>query len=414
VPFASLHAYSLKSRYGKVSLESSEGTKMLRQCVRPMLVLCILLCASHVHGVVIDQASVQNLNMPTYTGDDQDYNYLKNYILDLMANNYGLPPSDFTSATVEGTTHLRNLVHYLNNTYQPRKRPSSTCTKSIGCMFKERAGANCGFISTTLYDIYRALGYEVKRYDVIDGTLNGPLKYRDSHVFNEVYIPALGKYILQDATYNVSVTDCHGGILSWQDIRNSLLLMDQDVCLDDSGGMHTNLNPQGHPSKRQEINLFDDYYLGTLYSARRYDGTREMSGSILGVSNKTNNASQYFSSSAEVRSLASACSCNASVFSDDAQLLSCVTCLNATKFAYGFITSSLDGRDKGFLIQYTNASGTLAILDPLISNFQCECSYDYFAYWNLGSKGFVRSTDKRYMKTLRIALPGKSQVVSLE
>lgn len=138
------------------------------------------------------------------------YNDLKNYIITHSVENYKVKASFFDKATIENTDLLREMVHHSNYKNKAEgRRPKKERRAELGYMFKgQGVGENCGFMSTTLFDMYRALGFKVKRYDVIDGSLKGFLKYRDSHVFVEVYIPRLKKYIIQDPTINNSVLSC--------------------------------------------------------------------------------------------------------------------------------------------------------------------------------------------------------------
>ena len=54
-----------------------------------------------------------------------------------------------------------------------------------------------------LLGIYRGLGYSAVLCDWVDME---PSYYTDSHTLVEVYIPELGKYIIQDSAYNMMVT----------------------------------------------------------------------------------------------------------------------------------------------------------------------------------------------------------------
>jgi hypothetical protein len=59
----------------------------------------------------------------------------------------------------------------------------------------------CGAAATLLFAAYKAFGFSTRLFDVVDGA---DFNYAGSHVTTDVYLPSLGRYVLQDATYNVS------------------------------------------------------------------------------------------------------------------------------------------------------------------------------------------------------------------
>ena len=80
--------------------------------------------------------------------------------------------------------------------------PGSRYTDSLYDRIKSgRTSGYCAAASFMLYGVYRAFGYPARRFDV----LNGPaFSYTDSHSTTDVYVIEAGKFVLQDATYNVS------------------------------------------------------------------------------------------------------------------------------------------------------------------------------------------------------------------
>lgn len=81
-------------------------------------------------------------------------------------------------------------------------KPGSQYTDSLYDRIKNgRTSGYCGAASFMLYGVYRAFGYPARRFDV----LNGPeFSYTDSHSTTDVYVTDAGKFVLQDATYNIS------------------------------------------------------------------------------------------------------------------------------------------------------------------------------------------------------------------
>lgn len=60
----------------------------------------------------------------------------------------------------------------------------------------------CAGLAQILFGIYQGLDYSAILCDWVDMS---PSHYTDSHMLVEVYIPELGKYIIQDPSYNMMV-----------------------------------------------------------------------------------------------------------------------------------------------------------------------------------------------------------------
>jgi hypothetical protein len=331
---------------------------------------------------------IRTLQVSVYSGVDKDYIYLKEYVLDFIKKNFDINLKSLNRATIENIDFLRNVVHHMNWEYKLRKRAKDDTT---GYLFKEQAGGDCGFISTTLFDIYKALGFKVRRYDLVDGALYGHAKYRDSHVLTEVYIPELNKYIVQDGTYNIACT-LNGNRLSLSEIKESILLNGLSVDLINKS-IHMSINPNGVLSERQKISILDDYYLGSIINFRSYNG------------NDTTEASMWFSiqkgrsdkqtSLSTLKDLISHYNFY-KLINNRSELYQALSNINDSAFVHAFVTKSLDGTEKSILLQFTNTDGRVFCYDPINDLFFSK-SYDNLLYWEFNSIGYV---DDKYTKYL--------------
>src|SRR5205807_1311464 len=78
----------------------------------------------------------------------------------------------------------------------------------------------CGTSALTLWAVYRAFGYEVRKTDVVGGSINGQDFYYDaSHVLTDVFMRDYHRYVMQDSSYNISGVVTMGGAI----IPNSVL-----------------------------------------------------------------------------------------------------------------------------------------------------------------------------------------------
>ena len=142
-----------------------------------------------------------------------------------------LPDLDrFNSATFDSTSVLRaainslftddrkrlpldplsvksGILNYVYPAYGGDAQPSN----SLYLRLQEPASAPdvvtgyCGTAALTLWAVYRAFGYEVRKHDWVGGNINGQDFYYDtSHVLTEVFIRDFQKYVMQDPTYNIS------------------------------------------------------------------------------------------------------------------------------------------------------------------------------------------------------------------
>lgn len=182
--------------------------------------------------------------------------------------------------SLEGADTIRKIIYDINRRNKSVKRPSIECKRNAvkGCMFTEKVGDNCGFISSTMQGVYEAVGYRVRTYNTIDGPYDGSLKYRDSHVFNEVYIPVLKSWVIQDATFDISVKDCNSSErLSFEEINTKYFTGDR-ACF-----TGRDVSPLVLAS------IVDDYYTGLPYSIITDDNSTSGRPSSLRALSKVEN-----------------------------------------------------------------------------------------------------------------------------
>jgi len=329
--------------------------------------------------------------------DKVSYNELKKTIVKYYSENTSIKPSFFNNATIENTDLLREFVHYSNYKNKSEGRiPQKNRAKEVGYMFKEDGvGDNCGFMATTLYDIYRAFGYKVKRYDVIDGSLSGFSKYRDSHVFVEVYIPSLEKYIMQDPTANNSLYSCEKKErLSLKEIRENIILYNLTPCFLDNK-ISVNLSPNEALSIIQKNSFLDDYYTGAILSYKKFNGLEETQINLHDLKITAVEDKRVVNLNG-LKKLCDSCGLKNEDNQENFKYQTFLKCLNTQIFAQGIVTSSFDKKQKGFLIQYTRDNGQNALYDPF-NNFNYNKSYFNYTYWDLKSRGYLHKRDERYM-----------------
>lgn len=331
-----------------------------------------------------------------YKNEEWNESSLSEYIVTYFSEAYQIQSSFFKKATVENTDLLREIVHNTNFKNKGEgRRPKKERHNELGYMFKDKGvGENCGFMSTTLFDVYKSFGFKVKRYDVIDGSLKGFLKYRDSHVFVEVYIPSLGKYIVQDPTINNSVYSCtNQERMSFEEIRKSLYSNTLPCFLENKVSRY--MIPNEKLSLRQKIGVLEDYYTGTILSLRKFEGVEEVQIKLHDLAIVANEKERV-SDLNFFKKLCTTCELDKNTFTENKAIQNFMKCLNTKVLAQGIRTASFDREENGFLIQYTNEKGKNVLYDP-INKFYIGKSYFSYAYWDLNNRGYLLARDFKYM-----------------
>ncbi|GBF18515.1 MULTISPECIES: hypothetical protein [Arenibacter] len=296
---------------------------------------------------------------------------------------------------------MREIVHHTNYKNKGEgRRPKKERYNELGYMFKTQGvGENCGFMSTTLFDVYRAMGFKAKRYDVIDGSWKGFLKYRDSHVFVEVYIPSLKKYIVQDPTINNSVFSCKNQErLSFEEIRKNLYMGNLQPCfLENKVSVY--MTPNRKLSLRQKIGVLEDYYTGSILSLRKFDGVEEVIIKLhnLGI---IANEEKRVSDLKVLKALCTTCKFDVDILKDNSEIQNFMKCLNSKVLAQGILITSFNRSEQGFLIQYTNDRELNVLYDPSHDLYVGK-SYFTYAYWDLNNRGYFLERDAKYMVPLK-------------
>lgn len=131
---------------------------------------------------------------------------LAKYALKELEKKQGLYSKDyFAIPTVENTSLLRDYVHHkLTKEHESLEKVNRKAGKLrvLRWLEDQKYRVQCGGLARILSGIYRGLGYSAVLCDWVDME---PSYYTDSHTLVEVYIPELGKYIIQDSAYNMVV-----------------------------------------------------------------------------------------------------------------------------------------------------------------------------------------------------------------
>ena len=105
----------------------------------------------------------------------------------------------------------------------------------------------CGASALTLWAVYRAFGYEVRKTDWVGGSINGQDFYYDaSHVLTDVFMHNYQKYVMQDSTYNISgVVTIDNAIIPNSVLDLALVFSDAQYSpsVFSDGGYNYNVNP---------------------------------------------------------------------------------------------------------------------------------------------------------------------------
>lgn len=323
-----------------------------------------------------------------YTGAADDLDYLKGYVEQAI----GSPPGFFDVATVENTARLRDFVHQSNFRFYANGRPSSECLHDVGCMFRKQVGQSCGFMTISLLAIFEAFGFEARGYNTIDGTLSGPLKYRDSHVLPEVWIPDLHKYVVQDPTFNLSFEQCSSHQpLSFDEIQAAIL--DGEKICTNAGTLHPEASDRPLTPKAL-AGMFDDYYGATRLATIKYDGPEWSRVTWAEIDKKP--ARPAPSPDAYTDAVAE-CSGEPG-------------CVDAIYGTHVIWTSNIAGDATSALYQYSTADGQMRAYDPATKQ-----------HWPFGLSGiqyrYVFSSwsepgeYRRFIKPLKVRLSGGREII---
>gem|GEM_PF-6735437 len=105
----------------------------------------------------------------------------------------------------------------------------------------------CGASALTLWAVYRAFGYEVRKTDWVGGSINSQdFHYDMSHVLTDVFMRDYQKYVMQDSTYNISgVITMSNTIIPNSVLELALVFSDPQYSpsVFSDGGYNYNANP---------------------------------------------------------------------------------------------------------------------------------------------------------------------------
>lgn len=175
---------------------------------------------------VCAMAGAGEFTLPEYAGSPDDFAYLKNYVLGLVTDIYGVDVSVFDTPTVYSTAILRDFVHraiYQSTTHEyiddiaARGDLLVPQTEDVATAFRYPAWGLCGLLAWQEYQVFVALGYETNLLAVINDDIGS---FTDSHSTTEVFCEDVNGFIIQDATFNFLFENTQGNPLSWRAASN--------------------------------------------------------------------------------------------------------------------------------------------------------------------------------------------------
>ncbi len=152
---------------------------------------------------ILTQSDMDMFSTPTFAATSVLRAYVNSFFNSTMARQPLETLSGLSMSSVE------NYVFPINGVDPLGQSPPST---AYSLFMRVRAPVTYGYCETaalTLWGIYKAFGYAVRKYDWMSGP--DDFEYTNSHALVEVYTedPALGveQYVMQDPTYNISGRD---------------------------------------------------------------------------------------------------------------------------------------------------------------------------------------------------------------
>lgn len=110
----------------------------------------------------------------------------------------------FDAPSLENTSVLRDYVHHLltkeHTGLEKVSGQGASMLQVVRWLEQKKYRVLCGGLANILFGVYRGLGYAAVLSDWVDLE---PTHYTDAHVLVEVFLPELGKYVTQDAAYNM-------------------------------------------------------------------------------------------------------------------------------------------------------------------------------------------------------------------
>jgi Ca2+-binding RTX toxin-like protein len=175
---------------------------------------------------IVESASKSEFVLPEYTGAPDDLAYMRQWVIGQVTQIYSVDASLFDTATVVSTTILRDFIHralyqtrVVNNINDVALTSGFLGYDDVAVGFRYPSYGLCGLMALQELGVFRAMGYETNKLNSIDLNLDN---YGESHVMTQVYVVDLGKYIVQDSTFNSVYRDASGTILSFYEVRKEI------------------------------------------------------------------------------------------------------------------------------------------------------------------------------------------------
>lgn len=185
---------------------------------------------------IIDAAPEAQFDLPKYTGGIGDLAYLRGWVLNQVTQIYDVDAAVFDNATLLSTTILRDFVHRaiyqtteVNNISAIRHTSAYLGADDVALAFRYPAFGLCGLLSAQQLAVFRSFGYDANTISSIE---DNPDNYDDSHVMTQVYLTDLGRFIVQDSTFNCVYRDESDNILDFYGVRQAIYGNNETVRLD--------------------------------------------------------------------------------------------------------------------------------------------------------------------------------------
>jgi hypothetical protein len=258
--------------------------------------------------VRIEAASKTAWNLPLYQGGLSDFAALKQYVWARLTEQYGaLNSADFNQATLYSTTILRDFVHralYQSTTHQDmegywlaNKLTPAPRFQDIGSMFRQEATGLCGDLAWQAYNVFRAFGYDTTYINTVNGEVSqgnpsqNPYAFDNGHVTTEVRLSDLGKWIVQDATFNFLVrASTNSTPLSLLEVRTERYINGNASLTIDHAGIYTWFRFPGQYYEKElqqyppeyPVDFINKHLAEVIWTWRSRVGGTEVVGNITG------------------------------------------------------------------------------------------------------------------------------------
>lgn len=253
-----------------MSAGAREGSAIHRQVLRAAVLVALVGCL--LCGVFIFRGRTAYGFAPTYpaalppetglyrTGTVLPERVRQHFLAAIPPDIQALPPG--IGQLVQLRQWVRSLVPAITSD-QVRERDPVTILDEV---LSQHKSIICGDLGTLMTDSARALGYRARQIYLVDEYAH--LTF-DSHVTTEVWVDALRKWVVMDATLNAYFTDPAGHPLSAAEIHNAYYLTRTPVVAVRDGST-TEPSPANYEPPLSALYRYVGYYYPGLVTIARW------------------------------------------------------------------------------------------------------------------------------------------------